>query len=101
MIKIKLLRAEEVALLTGITTKTLSFWYKWKETEKAKANYPEFIELLPPYIQKSNRGTRYWKESDLWKLIEFKSKIPQGKNGIMGNVTQKYAKNRKETQNNE
>ena len=49
-------------------------------------------EYLPDPIQKTARQTRYWKESDIPKLIQFKSQIVWGRNGFMGSVTQQYAK---------
>ena len=48
--------------------------------------------MLPDYVRIGNKNTRYWKHSDMWKLIEFKKSIPQGKRGVMGEVTQKYVK---------
>lgn len=83
------LRLEEVALLVGSSTLTINNWYKFKRL------YPddEYAKLLPDYEQNGGKtSTRYWKESDIYKLLEFKTKIPQGCKGIMGSVTQKYVK---------
>lgn len=82
----KRLRIEEVAIATGVSTKTLNNWY-WFKREHPNNKY---ARLLPEFEQEGERQTRYWKQSDIWKLMEFKSKIPHGRNGIMGTVTQKY-----------
>lgn len=81
-----------LAFLVGVTVQTISLWYKWKDTNP---NH-ELAKLLPEYTR-GERNTRYWNKSDVWKLIEFKQSIPEGRNGIMGSVTQKYVrKNKKE-----
>lgn len=82
----KLLRLEEVALLVGCSSKTINNWYAWKRTNPDH----ELVKLLPDFIQSGARQTRYWKQSDVWQLIQFRSSIPQGRNGILGSVTQKY-----------
>lgn len=82
----RLLKIEEVAILIGSSTKSINNWY-WFKRENPKS---EYAKMLPKYIQKGSRQTRYWKESDIWKLINFKQSIPQGRNGIMGSITQKY-----------
>lgn len=88
----RLLNATEVAVIIGSSVPTITSWYKWKAIEPDH----ELAQLLPDYIQVNPRQTRYWKESDIWKLLEFKSRIPQGRNGILGSVTQKYVKKTKE-----
>lgn len=81
-----LLKLEEVAVLIGSSGKSINNWYMFKK------KYPEnaYARMLPDFIQFGARQTRYWKKSDVWKLIQFKSSIPQGRNGIMGSITQKY-----------
>lgn len=81
-----LLKLEEVAVLIGSSGKSINNWYMFKK------QYPNnaYAKMLPEFIQQGARQTRYWKKSDIWKLIKFKSSIPQGRNGIMGSVTQKY-----------
>lgn len=83
-----LLKAIEVAFLVGVSMQTLSSWYRWKQLNPDH----ERAQLLPDYIRKGNKNTRYWKQSDMWKLLEFKSTIQQGRYGLMGDVTQKYCK---------
>lgn len=88
----KLLRIEEVALLTGTSTQTINNWYRWKRM------YPdhELAKLLPDYIQDGPRQKRFWKTSDIWSITEFKNSIPHGRNGILGGITQKSRHHRKE-----
>lgn len=83
-----LLKAIEVAFLVGTSVQTLTSWYRWKELHPDH----ERAALLPDYIRQGNKNTRYWRQSDLWKLTEFKASIPQGRYGLMGDVTQKYCK---------
>lgn len=82
----KLLKVEEVALLVGTSTKSINNWYSWKKLNPDN----ELTKLLPNYQQQGSRGPRYWNYEDVYKLIEFKTKIPKGRKGFMGAVTQKY-----------
>ena len=101
MEKEKMLNLNEVALLVGVSVQTINSWYRWKRL------HPEhkLANLIPEFTRGGNRNTRYWKQSDVWKLIEFRSSIQQGCKGFMGDVTQKYCRNnkrnRKETEANE
>ena len=90
----RLLKLEEVAVLIGSSCKSINNWY-WFRRENPDN---EYAQILPDYVQEGNRQTRYWKESDIWKLIEFKKSIPQGKSGVMGSITQRYCK-KKEKEN--
>ena len=91
----RLLRIEEVAIIIGSSSKSINNWY-WFRRENPDN---EYAKMLPDFIQEGARQTRYWKESDIWKLIEFKNAIPQGRNGIMGSVTQKYYHKEEEHKN--
>ena len=82
----KLLKAVEVALILDISVPTLGNWYVFKRENPDS----ELAKLLPDTIQKAPRQTRYWRESDIPKLIEFKSKIVWGRKGFMGAITQRY-----------
>ena len=84
----KLLNVSEVSLLIGSSIQTIASWYRWK------ALHPdhELAKVIPDFTRVGNRRTRYWTQDDVWKLIEFKNSIPQGRNGVMGDVTQKYVK---------
>lgn len=88
----KLLRIEEVALLVGSSTQTINNWYRWKKIHPEN----ELAKLLPDYIQQGNRQIRYWKNSDIWSIIEFKNSIPHGRNGILGDITQKRSKKKED-----
>ena len=79
----KKLRIEEVAFMVGVSTQTINNWYRWK---KLNPNH-EMAKLLPDYVQEGKRQIRFWKQSDIWTLKEFKTSIPHGKNGILGEIT--------------
>ena len=86
----RLLKIEELALLLGVSTHTINIWYRWARENPDS----EYAKLIPAYNQMGTRQTRYWNQSDVWKLIEFRNSIPKGRNGVMGTVTQR--KNKKE-----
>ena len=88
----RLLKIEEVAILIGSSSKSINNWY-WYKREHPES---DIVRLLPDYIQEGSRQTRYWKESDIWRLLEFKQAIPHGRNGLMGDVTQKYYRKNKQ-----
>ena len=83
-----MLRAEEVALLVGCSVPTINNWYRFK------LEYPDhpMSKILPEFVQSGPRQKRYWDEKDIYKLIEFRAKLPHGRNGILGDVTQRYYK---------
>lgn len=85
------LRIEEVALRIGSSVQTINYWYRWKKLNPEN----EYAKLLPDYVQDGANQTRYWNSEDIWKLIEFKQKLPHGRKGILGDVTQKYRKGEK------
>lgn len=84
----KKFKPEEAAILVGISVKTLNIWYKFK----AENPDNEYAKMLPDFERIGAKGTRYWTQDDIYKLIEFQSAIPQGRNGIMGDVTRPYWK---------
>lgn len=86
----KLLTASEVCYLVGISIYTLNNWYTFKRENPDD----EYAKMLPEIYHKSegNRTKRYWNAEDVGKLIEYRTKIPWGKNGVMGSVTQRYVK---------
>jgi len=87
----KLLNLNEVALLVGVSVQTINCWYRWKNLHPEH----ELSQLIPEFTRVGNRRTRYWTQADAWKLSQFRSSIPQGCKGIMGDVTQKYVKKEK------
>lgn len=84
----KLLNVTQVALIVDASVQTIGSWYRWKNLHPDH----EMAKLLPDYIKMGNKHTRYWKEGDVWKILEFKNSLPQGRYGILGDVTQKYVK---------
>ena len=83
-----LLNVQEVAFLIGSSIQTISMWYRWRDLNPDH----ERAKMLPDYTRIGNKNTRYWNREDIWRLVEFKQTIPQGKRGVMGEVTQKYVK---------
>lgn len=84
----RLLSAQEVAILIDRFPSTISMWYRWKRENPEH----ELAKLLPEYIQEHPRAKRLWKESDVYRLVEFENNIVKGRKGVMGNVTQRYQK---------
>lgn len=93
----KKLTVNEVALAVGVSTYTINNWYKWKKINPED----ELAKLLPDFEQDSQYAPRYWKQSDIWSIMKFKENVPKGRNGFLGDVTQKYLKNKKEDNSNE
>lgn len=76
------LKLEEVAMRVGVSYQTLNRWYKFKKENPDN----ELCALLPDYVM-VNSGTgniRVWNPDDIWKLIEFRTKVKQGRTGKMG-----------------
>lgn len=88
----RLLNVQEMAFTINVSVQTIGSWYKWKALHADS----ELAKMLPDYVRIGNKNTRYWKSEDAWKLLEFKKSIPQGRSGVMGDVTQKYAKKKNE-----
>lgn len=78
-------KIEELAFYVDSSTQTINTWYAWKKL------HPEhkLAQLLPSpeYIQKGGKKVRYWNQSDIGRVIEFKKSIPHGRNGILGEIT--------------
>lgn len=88
-----LLSATEVCVLLDCSIYSLNNWYTFKRENPES----EYAKMLPDFVNKEagTRRKRYWRQSDIGKLIEFKGAIPHGRNGVLGSVTQKYAKGRR------
>lgn len=84
-----LLRAEEVAVLCGVSIQTINNWYKFKRENPNN----EFARLLPDYIVIGSHSQRFWEKSDIDAMLTFKMRVPRGCKGVMGDVTQRYVKN--------
>lgn len=80
----RFLKIEELALTIGSSVQTINNWYRWKKLNPEN----KYANMLPDYWQNGPKQTRYWKSSDVWKIIEFKKSIPHGRNGILGEITQ-------------
>ena len=80
-----MIKIEELAMRIDSSTQTINNWYKWKREHPDD----ELASILPDYIQEGNRQTRYWKYDDIWKLLEFKTAIVHGRNGVMGQSRRK------------
>ena len=82
------LTVAELAVALGTSVPTINSWYRWKNENPEHT----FTTLLPDFVRIGAHRTRHWRLSDVPKLMEFKNSIPQGRNGIMGSVTQRYYK---------
>lgn len=97
MEKERLYSATEVCVLLDCSIYSLNNWYAFKREHPEN----EYAKLLPDFVTKQAgaRRKRYWKHSDIGRLIEFKAVIPHGRNGILGSITQKYSKKKERTNN--
>lgn len=77
--KSDLLNVEQVSVLIGKSSATINAWYRF-----ARKNPDTDIAKYLPEIIRNNRGVRYWKRSDVDKLIKVQEKIPLGRTGPMG-----------------
>ncbi|MBR6488424.1 MAG: hypothetical protein IKT20_05900 [Clostridiales bacterium] len=84
----KCLSAVELAVTLGTSENTINSWYRWKRENPEH----EYAKRLPDFFRVGAHRSRRWHLSDVPKLIEFKNSLPQGRNGIMGSVTQRYYK---------
>jgi len=82
------LNATQVAAMVGTSVQTINLWYRFKKENPKN----ELAKLLPKYKMTSKIKGRCWKKEDVWKILEFKSRITKGRNGQLGSVTQKYHK---------
>lgn len=85
------LKIEELAILIGSSVKTINSWYAWKRLHPED----ERGRLLPDYEQEGERQARYWSTDDVWKIIKFKESIPKGRNGFLGDITQKGSRKKR------
>ena len=87
------LKVEEVAVLVGVSVKTINYWYMFKHQNPRDKN----AKRLPKYrmVKVNGRDTRLWKYEDIPSIVEFKNAIPKGRNGFMGSVTNKKGREEK------
>lgn len=93
----KMLNIQAVATLINSSVPTISSWYRWKRMHPEH----EYAKRLPDFERHGAHSARYWHYEDVWKLVEFKQSLPQGRNGILGDVTQKYVRNNKRNKDKE
>ena len=84
----KSLTVAELAVAIGSSFQTINSWYRWKRENPEH----EYAKRLPDFFRVGAHRSRRWHLSDVPKLIEFQNSLPQGRNGIMGSVTQRYYK---------
>ena len=77
-----LMKVQEVAVLLDVSVPTINNWYKFKTTNPDH----ELSKLLPDFIQEGSRQTRKWRSKDMWKMIEFKQRVPRGRAGVMAEI---------------
>ena len=84
----KLYTVTEVAFYIGVVVPTINRWYLYKKENPDS----EWAQYIPDYVTLSDnqKAPRYWRESDIYRLIEFHQKFPKGRGGVMGSVTQRY-----------
>lgn len=97
MDKKKMFKADEVAVMVGISSMTLKNWYRFKRL----CPESEWAKKLPQPVQEHTRGTNYWKPEDIPILIEFKKSVPRGRKGVMGDATQMYIRKRDNKEDNQ
>lgn len=88
----ELLNVDQVCEELGVTPATLATWYKFRQENPSSV----LGCMLPDMVRRGPRNARYWKREDLKALKEFKVRIPRGCKGIMGRITQKYVKPKKQ-----
>lgn len=88
----RLMKVQEVAVAIDSSVQSINGWYKWKKENPDH----ELAKLLPDYTrEEGGKRTRFWKQSDIWQIMQFKKSLPQGCKGVLGSVTQRYCKKKK------
>lgn len=70
-----MLTITQVAAKINVSVFTINRWYRYERNNN--------LDTLPMAIKKGN--TKYFKDSDIPKFLEFKNKIIKGRNGVMSN----------------
>ena len=81
------LSIRKVANLIDISDHTIARWYKWFESPEFEK--PEGL-TLPPYSYKDRRKTKFFKKSDIPKLLEFAEKLKTTHRGAMSEFNAAY-----------
>lgn len=88
-IKMKaLFTIEEVAVAIGVSVQTIKNWYRFKK----KFPDNEYAKFLPEPEILGKRHQKVWDKSSIDALRHYKNIIPKGRNGVMGEITQRYIK---------
>ncbi|MBR6381441.1 MAG: hypothetical protein IKS07_07205 [Lachnospiraceae bacterium] len=88
----RLMTLTEVACEVGCSVQTLNTYYKFKMENPDS----DIAMMLPDYIRKGNRRTRYWSPEDVEAIKAFREMLPKGRYGLLGSVTQRYVSPKKE-----
>ena len=81
------LSIRKVANLIDVSDHTISRWYKWWESPEFEK--PEGL-VLPPYVHKDLRKTKFFKKSDIPKLEEFAKALRTTHKGAMSEFNAAY-----------
>lgn len=73
--------------LIEVSVPTIKRWYQWYENDDYVK--PKGL-VLPKYYHKDNRGTKFFKASDIQKLIEFRIDLNNKYRGAMGEFNAYY-----------
>lgn len=69
----------ETAAIVGVTRATLLRWYEYQETLDVK--------VLPEFIRIGGHNTKYWSDTNIQKIVQFKKSKKQGD---MAQISNKY-----------
>lgn len=79
---------EEVAVAISTSAQTIRSWYRFKK----KFPDNEYAKLLPNPMIFGKYHQKVWDKSGIDALRYYKSVIPKGRNGVMGDITQAYVR---------
>lgn len=69
----RLMKVQEVAVAIDSSVQSINGWYKWKKENPDH----ELAKLLPDYTrEEGGKRTRFWKQSDIWQIMQFKKSLP-------------------------
>lgn len=77
----------KVANILDISDHTIARWYKWFESDEFEK--PKDL-VLPSYVYKDRRKTRYFRKSDIPKFEEFAKAINTTHRGCMAEFNAVY-----------
>lgn len=77
-----LLSVNQLCGVLDVSAQTIYSWYQWYNDDSYEK--PENTPELPSYIQSKKYTKRFWYDTDVEKLVEFKKFIGKGRAGKMG-----------------